>query len=185
MGRIEKLAARYQKHIAVPWQKTLSGAQRVLILVYDKELERSFRARKAAFEQATKAAGHEWAEIDCTRFFSQWLSADEYREAYFESPADLAMKLEGEFHPFVADKLRSTLRQAGSNTVVAVTGVGTLYGFLRVSELVKAVEPDIHGRLAIFFPGSLDANNYQLLDARDGWNYLAVGITLHNPAITT
>ncbi|RMH01946.1 MAG: DUF1788 domain-containing protein [Planctomycetota bacterium] len=185
MGRIEELAARYQRHIGVPWQKTLSGAQRVLMVVYDKELERSFRARKAAFEQATRAAGHGWREVDCTRLFSTWLAADDYREAYFEYPEDLAMKLEGEFVPFVADRLREALAQADENTVVAVTGVASLYGFARVSELVKAVEPDIHGRLAVFFPGSKDANNYRLLDARDGWNYLAVGITLHNPEIAT
>jgi hypothetical protein len=41
------------------------------------------------------------------------------------------------------------------------------------------VEGDIRGRLVIFFPGEYDSNNYRLLDARDGWNYLAVPITLH------
>ena len=39
---------------------------------------------------------------------------------------------------------------------------------------------DIQGRLLLFFPGEFDNNNYRLLDARDGWNYLAVPITLHN-----
>jgi hypothetical protein len=31
--------------------------------------------------------------------------------------------------------------------------------------------------LLVFFPGQFDNNNYRLLDARDGWNYLAVPIT--------
>ena len=39
--------------------------------------------------------------------------------------------------------------------------------------------PDIAGRLVVFFPGSRDGNTYRLLDARDGWNYLAHSITLH------
>ena len=39
---------------------------------------------------------------------------------------------------------------------------------------------DIRGRLALFFPGDVDNNNYRLLDARDGWNYLAIPITLHH-----
>ena len=54
-----------------------------------------------------------------------------------------------------------------------------LFGLLRASHLLKLVERDIRGRLVVFFPGHKDNNNYRLLDARDGWNYLAVPITLH------
>ena len=185
MGRIEELAARFQRHIGLPWQRTLAGAQRVLLVVYPKEQERAFRARKAIFEQVTRSGGHGWSEVDCTQFFARWLAADDYRDAFFEFPEDLSMKLEGEFLPFVAGRLREALAAADANTVVALTGVASLYGFARVSELVKMVEPDIQGRLAVFFPGSKDANNYRLLDARDGWNYLAAGITLHRPEMTT
>jgi bacteriophage exclusion system BrxB-like protein len=181
MGRIETLSTRYQRHIEVPWQKTLAGAQRVLMVVYDKELERSFRARKALFEQATIAAGYRWKEVNCTELFAQWLAADDYKEAYFEYPEDLDMKLEGEFMPHVGNYLVNALSEADGATVVALTGVASLYGFARISDLVRSIEPEIHGRLAVFFPGSMDQNNYRLLDARDGWNYLAAGITLHNP----
>ena len=45
MGRIEQLADRYGQHIATPWQRTVSGAQRVIMVVYDPELERTLRAR--------------------------------------------------------------------------------------------------------------------------------------------
>jgi len=30
----------------------------------------------------------------------------------------------------------------------------------------------------VFFPGQLEQNNYRLLDARDGWNYMAVPISI-------
>ncbi|MBT5711673.1 DUF1788 domain-containing protein, partial [Candidatus Poribacteria bacterium] len=63
--------------------------------------------------------------------------------------------------------------------VVALLGVASLYGFTRVSELVRDVEQVIHGRLLVLFPGTKSENNYRLLDARDGWNYLAHGITAH------
>jgi hypothetical protein len=46
--------------------------------------------------------------------------------------------------------------------------------------VLKEVVKDIRGRLVVFFPGEYEDNNYRLLDARDGWNYLAVPITLHN-----
>jgi len=180
MGKIEDLASLYERHMGVPWQRTIAGAQRVVIVVYDKELERAFRARKGEFEQRTRTTGHEWVEFDCTRCFAEWMAADEYREAYFEYPDDLALKLESEFTEYVAASLRELLRSCDKNTVVAVTGVASLYGFTRLSDLVRAVEPDIKGRLVVFFPGTKDGNNYRLLDARDGWNYLAYSITLHS-----
>jgi len=62
-------------------------------------------------------------------------------------------------------------------TVVAVLGVGALFGLTRVASLMEAVAPRIRGRLLVFFPGSYDGSVYRLLDARDGWNYLAVPIT--------
>lgn len=177
-SRIEALAARYGKHIKLPWPRTVAGSQRVIMIVYDKELERSMRARKAEFEQRTGVAGHKYKEFDCTCLFADWMARDEYREAYFENPRDLALKLESDFTDHVAGALRDLLQENDDNTVVAVTGVASLYGFIRVSNLVRAVEPDIKGRLVIFFPGTKEANNYRLLDARDGWNYLALSITI-------
>ena len=184
MGKIEELAAKYERHIRAPWQRTVAGAQRVLIVVYDKELERAFRARKGEFEQRTAGAGHGWVEHDCTRSFAEWMASDEYRDAYFESPGDLDMKLEDELVDSIVQPLRELLRSSDDTTVVAVTGVASLYGFAHISEVIRAVEPDIRGRLAVFFPGSKDGNNYRLLDARNGWNYLAYGITLHGTGET-
>ena len=140
---------------------------------------RPFRARKGEFEQRTIAAGHGWVEHDCTRAFAEWMAQDEYREAYFANPEDLGLKLDGEFLDHVVSPLRDLLQKSDENTVVAVTGVASLYGFVHISDVIRAVEPDVRGRLVIFFPGSKDENNYRLLDARDGWNYLAHGITLH------
>jgi hypothetical protein len=179
MSKIEKLASLYERHIGLPWTRTVAGAQRVVIVVYDKELERAFRARKGEFEQRTRATGHGWAEYDCTRRFAEWMAGDEYAQAYFEYPGDLAMKVAGEFTGFVAGSLRDLLAASDDNTVVALTGVASLYGFMRVSDLVRAVELDIKGRLVVLFPGTKDSNNYRLLDARDGWNYLAYNITLN------
>jgi hypothetical protein len=43
---------------------------------------------------------------------------------------------------------------------------------------MKEIERDFRGRVVVFFPGEYENSNYRLLDARDGWNYLAVPITL-------
>jgi hypothetical protein len=182
MARIEDLAELYGQHIATPWQRTVAGAQRVVMVAYDKELERVLRARKGEFETRTRAAGHDWHEVDLTSAFSSWLAADEYRNAYFEAPEDLQLKLEAEFSDYVADRLRAVLAcdDVTESSVVAVFGVASLFGFTRVSEVLKLVEGDVRGRLAVFFPGQYEHNNYRLLDARDGWNYMAVPITVYS-----
>ena len=179
MGRIEDLAVAYERHVGAPWPRSVSGAQRVMLVVYEKELERTLRARIGEFEQATRRSGHGWTLVDCTRWFAEWMAKDEYRDAWFEDPDLLGMKLEGEFREAVADRLRAALEAAGDDGVVALLGVASLYGFLRVSEAIRSVEQAIRGRLVVFFPGTKNESNYRLLDARDGWSYLAQGITLH------
>ena len=181
MARIEDLAEKYSRHIATPWQRTVAGAQRVVMVVYDKELERTLRARKVAFETATKQAGHEWHEIDLASVFAEWMAQDDYRDEYFASPEDLQLKLDAEFADYVAERLSKLLNRPGvtETSVVGVFGVGAVFGFARISQILKIVENDIRGRLVVFFPGHHESNNYRLLDARDGWNYLAVPITLH------
>ena len=180
MGKVEELAEKYSDQITIPWSKSLAGAQRVLIVVYEKETERYLRSRIDEFAQRTQAAGHTWAQIDATDWFAQWMAEDEYREEYFEDPEFLSMKLDGEFSSYIAGRLMDFIKKQDENTVIALTGTASLYGFARVSQLVDAVEKIIPGRLVVFFPGTKDANIYRLLDARDGWNYLASSITLHN-----
>lgn len=181
MARVEDLADRFGRHIATPWQRTVSGAQRVIMVVYDKELERTLRARKLAFETAARQAGRDWHELDISAAFAAWMAADDYREEYFASPEDLQLKLQAEFPGYVAELLRAGLTSAEvtDNSVVALFGVGPLFGFARLSHILQMVESDIRGRLVVFFPGHLERSNYRLLDARDGWNYMAVPITLH------
>jgi hypothetical protein len=179
MSRIDELAKRYAEHIAVPWQQGLPAANRVVMLVYEKELERQLRAKLLEFEQATKTAGHGWHLVDLTTAFAEWMGAMKYREEYFERPDDIRLKLDSSFLRHVADLIKAQLSQASENDVVALLGAGSLFGFLRLSDVIKEVEREIQGRLVVFFPGQKDGNNYRLLDARDGWNYMAVGITRH------
>ena len=48
---------------------------------------------------------------------------------------------------------------------------------VRVSALIERVQDEVKGRLLVFFPGEVEGNNYRLLGAKDGWNYLATLIT--------
>ena len=137
------------------------------------------RLRIGAFEEATLGAGHSWISCDLTDEFARWMASQEYRESYFESPEDLTEDLLDDFAEHVAGTVMNALRrpEADGNGVVAVYGVAALFGVLRVSRLLEMVSSGIRGRLLVFFPGEHDAGSYRLLDARDGWNYLAIPIT--------
>ena len=182
MGRIEELASRYRGHVGAPWQRNLAGDQKAIFVVYPKTDERKLRARMDLFEMATTSTGHRWRLVDLTDAFSRWMAETDYRDAYFEEPETLAMKLRSDFVQVVAGRLREALTAEGvdDDTVVAVQGVAGLYGLTRVSLVLKEIIKETRGRLVVFFPGEYENNNYRLLDARDGWNYLAVPITLHN-----
>ncbi len=178
MGRIEQLVENYARFVALAWEQNLASAQRVWFAVYDKSDERRLRIRLDEFELETKKAKHDWKLVDVSGAFAEWMRAEDYRESYFQAPDDLEMAMSG-FLDFVSAGVKSALddEAAGANAVVAVHGISCLFGLIKVSDLIGAVESSIRGRLLVFFPGEYENNNYRLLDARDGWNYLAVPIT--------
>jgi hypothetical protein len=175
-SRLNRLLNNYANHISVPWQKGLAGVQKVIFVVYDKTEELRFRAHLTEFEIATTSAQHDWCEINISNAFPEWMAALDYKEGYFESPEDIETTLD-DFMRELVQKIRIQIATADSNTVVAIVGVGTLFGYIKASDLVNNIATFVPGRLLIFFPGEFENNNYRLLDARDGWNYQAVPIT--------
>lgn len=175
-SRIDRLLISYQRHIELPWQTGLAGAQKVIFVVYNKQDEARLRFRVSEFELVTISANHKWELVDITDSFPRWMMEQDYRDGYFEHPEDLQDIL-GEFTKAVIDEISEALSRADDNTVVAVQGVASLFGFSHCSEVVAGAAGAIKGRLLVFFPGEYTNNNYRLLDARPGWNYQAVPIT--------
>ena len=185
MNRVEQLAERYGRLISAPWDSNLSGAEKAVFVVYDKADERKVRAKLQLFEIATTEADHKWTEFSCDELFPEWMGDNPYTEEYFEFPEDVEIKLDSEFCDFVGGKLLNHFERddVDENTVTAVVGVSSLYGFVKLSAVLRIVEAHIRGRLVVFFPGNREENNYRMLDIRDGWNYLAVPVTLHDGGI--
>ena len=98
VGKIEQLADKYKQHIksalAAHQSPARSGSS---WWSTTRSWERSLIARKEAFAMATRDEGHEWFEVNVADSFAQWMAQEEYRDAYFESPEDLQLKLEVEF----------------------------------------------------------------------------------------
>lgn len=179
-SKLAKLLSVYRQHLTVPWQEGLAAIQRVIFAVYDKTDELRLRANVDEFALVTQQADKKWLLIDVTNAFPEWMGSLEYRDAYFENPEDLAGYPMGELSEFIESMIAQLkariVANAGPDTVVALLGVGSLFGLSRVSTLVEGIKDSVPGRLLVFFPGEHHPENhtYRLLDARDGWNYLAV-----------
>lgn len=178
MSRVKRLIQSYGTYIAVPWRGDAAAAQRVIFCVYNETEERWLRAKVDEFEIVTRQAGHDWAVFDLTDAFSTWFASQRYAKSYFQTP-NLLSTLFPKYLTFITDEFATFLEKnkIGEDSVVALKGVGSLFGFLKVKEVVDKLAPTVKGRLLVFFPGSFENNNYRLLDGYDGWNYLAVPIT--------
>ncbi len=178
MSRVRRLINSYGRFIAIPWRDDAASAQRVIFCVYNENDELKIRARIDEFEIATRQTGHDWLLFDLTHTFAEWLSGQRYAKKYYEKP-HLLPSLLPKYLEYIIQQFRKMLAEnnAGSNAVVTLKGVGSLFGFLKVKDVVDMLAPLVSGRLLVFFPGTYESNNYRLLDGYDGWNYLAIPIT--------
>ena len=74
---------------------------------------------------------------------------------YFQQPNLLPSILPG-YSTYIVERFKEFLadNQVGERDVVALKGVGSLFGFLKVKGVVDQLAPLVGGRLVVFFPGS-------------------------------
>jgi hypothetical protein len=178
MNHVDRLVDNYRNFVGLPWPRNLAGCQRVWFAVYPTAEERRLRAKIREFEIATADVHHGWSLHDITDLPARWLASLEQREEYFDYPDALESRI-GELREKVVAELREACRakDVDDQTVVAVLGAGSLFGFLHVSAVIAELEDCIAGRLLVFFPGTFDQKTYRFMDARNGFNYMATPIT--------
>jgi hypothetical protein len=177
VNTIDRLLENYRRQVSLPWAKGVSGKQRVWFAVYPPSEERRIRARLPQFEQASLEAKHGWIEVALTDLLPNWLAAHEYREAIFSEPEHFTAGSDIEALAAKRVLAACSREEADDGCVVALTGLSTLFDLIRVSSLVENIEDGIRGRLLVLFPGEFAGNVYRFMDARDGFNYMAVPIT--------
>ena len=175
MNAIDRLANNYTRQLNLPWPQNIAGKQRVWFAVYPPSEERRIRAKMPHFEAITLESKHEWALVDLTPLLPEWIGKHEYREGIFAEPQHLEANDELEIR--ASEMVREVCARHDSTSVVALAGLSSLFDFMRVSTFIDRVEDSISGRLLVFFPGEYQRNIYRFMDARDGFNYMAVPIT--------
>lgn len=178
--KVDQLLKAFSKVLEEPWSNALSGDERVWFLVYDPAEQRKVELRMGDFEAEAIKAGKKWKSISLKNCFPTWMTNHPYRDGYFKKPSFIADQIEIGFRPFAIQYLKDELKKVepDQKSIVAITDVSALFGFARLSEIIKNCDKDFKGRLLIFFPGEFEKNQYRLLDARDGWDYLARPITI-------
>lgn len=177
MSAIDRLLVNYSRQVRLPWAAHTSGKQRIWFAVYPPAEERRVRARLPQFEALTLEANHGWTVVDLTSLLPEWIAGHEYREVIFAEPEQFSAN--SELEDLAVERVRQACadEEANPGSVVAVTGLATLFDFMRVSNLIERVEDSVRGRLLVLFPGEFAGNVYRFMDARDGFNYMAVPIT--------
>ena len=142
MNRIKRLAQSYSKFISIPWRNDAAAAQRVIFCVYNETEERLLRAKIDEFEIATRHTGHEWDIFDLTDTFAAWLTSQRYAASYFQKPHLLSTLLPKYLSYIVAEfGIFLQTKTFNAESVIALKGVGSLFGFLKVKDVVDALAP--------------------------------------------
>lgn len=185
MSKIDHLARAFADHVAIAWPASSSGAQRVVMVVYDPSDERALRRKLDLFAQGATDAGNTWVSLDLTPLIAEWLAAHRYRETYFQEPEELFESGEDRISRAISDAVKAPLctEEHDEHAVLAIYGVAAVFGFTNLSSVIARVEHAIRGRLVVFFPGRVHEGRYRLLDARESWDYHAVPITVDNSGV--
>lgn len=184
MSAIDRLLSNYSRQVRLPWSAHVAGKQRVWFAIYPPTEERRLRAKLPEFEARTLEARHGWSTVDLSRLLPEFLASHKYRESIFGDPRHFRAGSEIEIRAANLIKQVCSREEANAESVVVVSGLASLFDFIRVSSLMERVEDDVLGRLLVFFPGEYTGNIYRFMDARDGFNYLAVPITSTESFVT-
>ena len=174
-SKIDQLLSAFELVVNEPWTQSLSGQERIWFLVYDPSEQRKIDLRLEDFETATMKACKRWVLISLKNCFPSWMANHEYKEEYFNDPETLVDQLEVEFKQYAIQFLTTEIENkcVDANTLIVIKDISSLFGFNRISDVLNGCTTAFKGRVLIFFPGEFDKNHYRLLDARDGWSYLA------------
>lgn len=177
MTYVDRLIEGLKQQLRLPWSQDKSGAERIWFLVFEPDRLRSVLARKDALRLAVEAADKRWEEIDISNAFGVWMANHRYADRYFARPQLASTITEDFVKHLVADIKREICkRQIDEQTLLVLTGTESLYGITKLAHTIRLLEDAIQGRLLVFFPGEYRDQHYRFLDARDGWNYLAIPI---------
>jgi hypothetical protein len=186
MSKIDSLIESYRRHISMPYRKEKDLTQRTWIAVYPPEDELRLRSKIDEFEIATKDSGHRWQTIDFNHAIADWLDSvpEQKKKECLADDANTTDLANPQFKKYLSNRILSCIQacpvEVVDKTVFAILGAMGIYDFAYISEVFEFLPKNLPGNLLLFFPGEKEENIYKFLNARKGWNYMAVPILAAN-----
>jgi hypothetical protein len=172
---VDDLLGQFRRQVSLPWSQDTPQDYRVWIMHYDRALERRIQGRLHEFEALARQFHHGWASLNLATLVAPWFAGHDLFDGLCGQPDELPGLLP-DFESYVVAAVRDRLHTLHEQDILALSGVGALFGLMRASTLTEKVSADINGRLLLLFPGRHTNGVYRLLDARDGWSYRAIPI---------
>ena len=182
MNKVDSLIESYKRHISMPYRKEKSLTQRTWIAVYPPEEELRLRIKLDEFEILTKDNGYDWKAIDLMDAIADWLDSLDKRKKQecLADDMDTAETADPLFKRYLVKAIENAIGKQNAvdcdKTVFAITGTMGIYDLTFISDVFEDLHKDTPGSLLLFFPGEKEGNIYKFLNARKGWNYMAVPI---------
>ena len=175
MPTVDDLLGHFRRQVSLPWPQDTAPDYRVWIMHYDRALERAHPGASARFRGSGAPFNHGWASLNLATLVAPWFAGNDLFDGLCRQPDELPGLLP-DFEEHVVATVRARLQALHEQDILALSGVGALFGLMRASTLTEKAAPDIKGRLLLLFPGRHTNGVYRLLDARDGWTYRAIPI---------
>jgi hypothetical protein len=164
------------EHLLLAGRDTLalhSGTPFVL-LVYDPHEERLCQARRQELAERLESRGLRVYEIGLGTFIFDYYRQKGQLERLFtlerERPQELRRMLAGIYRPELVEHIVAQAGEMRDNGVIFLSGVGSLYPFARVCNLLGDLENKVKLPLVVFYPGSEQDGKLMFLNLEEEGN---------------
>jgi hypothetical protein len=129
-----------------------------VLLVYDPGEERLCQARRQELAERLESRGLRVYEIGLGAFIFDYYRQKGQLEQLFalerERPQELRRTIAGIYRPELVKRIVGEARDVEDDAIIFLSGVGSLYPFARVCNLLGDLENRVKQPLVVFYPGS-------------------------------
>jgi len=155
-----------------------------VLLIYNPQDEYICQQLKNDTFQKLKDRAIKYVDIHLNKKIFEWLEEEGVLEQSFQIEASARTAsnkedLTNQLASIIKEKLIAHIIEISnqdSNQIIFLSRAGSLYPFVRVSNILSELENKIKNILVVFYPGSQEGKNLRFLNTTEGYYYRAMKI---------